>query len=64
MVVLLSTVTFPLTITGASVALADIRTDLDAGLAGTQWVVNGYNATFAAFLTRATEPADSTGSPA
>ncbi|BCJ36306.1 MFS transporter [Actinocatenispora thailandica] len=48
--VLLSTVTFPLTITGASVALPDIRSDLGAGLAGTQWVVNGYNATFAAFL--------------
>lgn len=47
---LLSTVTFPLTITGASVALPDLRGDLAAGLAGTQWVVNGYNATFAAFL--------------
>ncbi|WP_216209638.1 MFS transporter [Amycolatopsis aidingensis] len=48
--VLLSTSAFPLTITGASVALPDIRADLGAGLAATQWVVNGYNACFASFL--------------
>lgn len=48
--VLLSSLTFPLTITGASLALSGIREDLDAGLAATQWVVNGYNACFASFL--------------
>ncbi|WP_020672852.1 MFS transporter [Amycolatopsis nigrescens] len=49
-IVLLSSLTFPLTITGASVALPDIQSDLGAGLAATQWVVNGYNACFASFL--------------
>lgn len=49
-IILLSTLTFPLTITGASLALTDIRSDLDSGLAATQWVVNGYNASFAGFL--------------
>ncbi|MEU7002552.1 MFS transporter [Nonomuraea sp. NPDC046570] len=47
---MLSALTIPLTITGASVALPDIAADLDAGLAATQWVVNGYNAGFAGFL--------------
>ncbi|MEU6130721.1 MFS transporter [Saccharopolyspora sp. NPDC047091] len=40
----------PLTLTGASVALTDIQRDLGAGLAGAQWVVNAYSATFAGFL--------------
>ncbi|MGC4805100.1 MFS transporter [Micromonospora sp. DT233] len=48
--VLLSTVSLPLSLTGASVALPDIGRDLDAGLAGVQWVVNAYNATFASFM--------------
>ncbi|MEH1101773.1 MFS transporter [Micromonospora sp. CPCC 205561] len=48
--VLLSTLTLPVSLTGASVALPDIGRDLDAGLAGVQWVVNGYNATFASFM--------------
>ncbi|MDA2803274.1 MFS transporter [Nocardiopsis suaedae] len=48
--VLLSTLAFPLTITGASLALPGIRTGLDASLVSTQWVVNAYNACFAAFL--------------
>ncbi|WP_229399590.1 MFS transporter [Micromonospora okii] len=48
--VLLSTVALPVSLTGASVALPDIGRDLDAGLAGVQWVVNGYNATFASFM--------------
>ncbi len=61
MVVLLSTFTFPLTITGASVALTDIADDLDAGLAATQWVVNGYNACFASFLVFAGSLADVLG---
>ncbi|WP_037306543.1 MFS transporter [Amycolatopsis orientalis] len=60
-VVLMSTFTFPLTITGASVALTDIADDLDAGLAATQWVVNGYNACFASFLVFAGSLADVLG---
>ncbi|RGC69739.1 Multidrug resistance protein stp [Micromonospora sp. MW-13] len=48
--VLLSTVSLPISLTGASVALPEIGRDLDAGLAGVQWVVNGYNATFASFM--------------
>ncbi|MEV6910661.1 MFS transporter [Amycolatopsis sp. NPDC051071] len=60
-IVLMSTFTFPLTITGASVALTDIANDLDAGLAATQWVVNGYNACFASFLVFAGSLADVLG---
>lgn len=48
--VLLSTLSLPVSLTGASVALPDIGRDLDAGLASVQWVVNGYNATFASFM--------------
>ncbi|MEW2381485.1 MFS transporter [Micromonospora sp. NPDC047707] len=48
--VLLSTFSLPVSLTGASVALPDIGRDLDAGLASVQWVVNGYNATFASFM--------------
>ncbi|MGS2616401.1 MFS transporter [Micromonospora sp. LZ34] len=48
--VLLSTLSLPVSLTGASVALPDIGRDLDAGLAGVQWVVNAYNATFASFM--------------
>ncbi|MCT2593064.1 MFS transporter [Streptomyces sp. N2-109] len=50
MTVLLSSLMFPLTITGASVALPGITGDLGAGLAASQWVVNSYNAAFAGFL--------------
>ncbi|MGV9309049.1 MFS transporter [Nonomuraea sp. NPDC003727] len=50
LIILVSFLTIPLTITGASVALPGIRAELGAGLAATQWVVNGYNACFAAFL--------------
>ncbi len=48
--VLLSTLSLPVSLTGASVALPEIGRDLDAGLAGVQWVINGYNATFASFM--------------
>ncbi|MBO2446453.1 MFS transporter [Actinomadura barringtoniae] len=60
-IVLLPFLTFPLTITGASVALPDIRDDLHSSLAATQWVVNGYNATFASFLVLAGSLADVLG---
>ncbi|MFE0026088.1 MFS transporter [Amycolatopsis sp. NPDC059021] len=49
-IVLLARFTFPLTITGSSLALPDVRAQLGAGLSATQWVVNGYNACFAGFL--------------
>ncbi|MFT7838051.1 MFS transporter [Saccharothrix sp. BKS2] len=41
---------FPLTITGASVALPDLTGDLGVSPTGAQWVVTGYNLCFAAFL--------------
>ncbi|WP_233515224.1 MFS transporter [Marinitenerispora sediminis] len=59
--VLLSTLTFPLTITGAALALPDIRADLGADLAAAQWVVNAYNACFAGFLVFAGSLADVVG---
>ncbi len=59
--VLLSTLTFPLALTGASVALPDVQNDLDVGLTSAQWVVNSYNACFAAFLVSAGSIADAIG---
>lgn len=59
--VLLSTVALPITLTGASVALPDIGAELDASLAGVQWVVNAYNATFASFMLAAGSLADLMG---
>ncbi|WP_433263216.1 MFS transporter [Actinosynnema sp. CS-041913] len=50
MAVLLSSLSFPLTITGASVALPGLADDLNASPTGAQWVVTGYNLCFAAFL--------------
>ncbi|RKT56657.1 MFS transporter [Saccharothrix australiensis] len=48
--VLLSSAAFPLTITGASVALPGLADDLAASPTAAQWVVTGYNLCFAAFL--------------
>lgn len=48
--VLLSSLLFPLTITGASLALPGIEADLAPEPSALSWVVNGYNACFAAFL--------------
>ncbi|MBR8744365.1 MFS transporter [Nocardiopsis sp. MG754419] len=59
--VLLSTLTLPLALTGASVALPDVQTDLGVGLTSAQWVVNAYNACFAAFLVCAGTIADAVG---
>jgi MFS family permease len=59
--VLLSTLVFPLSITGASTALPDLQAQLGGGLAGAQWVVNAYNACFAAFLVVAGAVADAVG---
>ncbi|WP_236567680.1 MULTISPECIES: MFS transporter [unclassified Nocardiopsis] len=59
--VLLSTLTIPLAITGASVALPAIRADLGGALTAVQWVVNSYNVCFAAFLVCAGAVADALG---
>lgn len=59
--VLLSTLTFPLAITGASVALPAVQAELGGGLTALQWVVNSYNACFAAFLVCAGSVADAIG---
>lgn len=59
--VLLSTLLLPLALTGASVALPDIQRDLGVGLTSAQWVVNSYNACFAAFLVSAGSIADAVG---
>ncbi|MCE7011112.1 MFS transporter [Kibdelosporangium philippinense] len=59
--VLLSTLSIPITLTGASVALPSIATDLEAGLAATQWVVNGQIATFASFMLATGSLADMIG---
>ncbi|WP_394825694.1 MFS transporter [Pendulispora albinea] len=40
----------PFTLSGASVALTRITADLHTTLAATQWIVNGYCATFAGFM--------------
>ncbi|WP_374216350.1 MFS transporter, partial [Frankia sp. R82] len=48
--VLVVVTVFPLTITGSSVALSAIQSDLGARVIASQWVVNAYSATFAAFL--------------
>jgi MFS family permease len=59
--VLLSSLSLPITITGASVALPDIATDLSAALPAVQWVVNGYLATFASFMLATGSLADMVG---
>ncbi|WP_017602035.1 MFS transporter [Nocardiopsis lucentensis] len=59
--VLTSIFVLPLSITGASTALPAIQAEFGGGLAGTQWVVNAYNACFAAFLVSAGSVADAIG---
>ncbi|MFC6880774.1 MULTISPECIES: MFS transporter [Actinomadura] len=51
----------PVTATGAAEAQADIGADLHAGLAGTQWVVNAFFLTFAAFMASTGALADRVG---
>ncbi|MFJ6675695.1 MFS transporter [Actinosynnema sp. NPDC091369] len=48
--VCLTVVLFPLAITGSSVALPAINGEFHNSLAAGQWVVNGYNLTYAAFM--------------
>lgn len=49
-VLLLSTLTFPLTITGVSFALGGIQSYFHSNLVTTEWVAVGYNSFFAATL--------------
>ncbi|KOX14117.1 MFS transporter [Nocardiopsis sp. NRRL B-16309] len=58
---MLSTLVFPLSITGASTALPDMQARLGGGLTAAQWVINAYNACFAAFLVVAGSVADAVG---
>lgn len=46
----LASILFPVSIAGAAVALPNISAGLHADLTSVQWVVNGYNITFAAFM--------------
>ncbi|WP_091450064.1 MFS transporter [Actinokineospora iranica] len=59
--VLLAVLMFPITLTGASIALPDIREALHGDLAAVQWVVNAYNTTFAGFMLAAGGLADILG---
>ncbi|HYS36822.1 MAG TPA: MFS transporter [Pseudonocardiaceae bacterium] len=51
----------PISLTGASVALPGIGTDLHAGLVPLQWIVNGYDLVFASFMLAAGSMADRIG---
>ncbi|GLZ41278.1 MFS transporter [Actinokineospora sp. NBRC 105648] len=59
--VLLAVLMFPITLTGAAIALPDIREALHGDLASVQWVVNAYNTTFAGFMLAAGGLADILG---
>ncbi|MBN0044352.1 MFS transporter [Streptomyces actuosus] len=48
--VCLAVLVLPASLTGTSVALPDINSDLHVGLAPLQWVVNAYNLAFACFM--------------
>ncbi|GAA2990090.1 MFS transporter [Actinokineospora diospyrosa] len=58
---LLAVLMFPITLTGASIALPEIRATLHGDLASVQWVVNAYNTTFAGFMLAAGGLADIVG---
>jgi MFS family permease len=49
-VICLAAMLFPVSLTGAAVATPAIAADLHAGAGSVQWVVYGYNLTFAAFM--------------
>jgi EmrB/QacA subfamily drug resistance transporter len=57
----LASILFPVSIAGASVALPNIAASLHAGLTSAQWVVNGYDLTFAAFMLASGSLADVIG---
>jgi Major Facilitator Superfamily len=49
-IICLAVTLFPLSLTGASVALPDIASSLHASVSATNWVVSGYNLCFASFM--------------
>ena len=51
----------PMTLAGTSVALPKMGISLHASLLSLQWVINGYDLTFAAFMLAAGSVADSSG---
>lgn len=59
--VCLAVLVLPASLTGTSVALPSIATDLNSNLAPLQWVVNAYNLTFACFMLAAGSMADILG---
>ncbi|NED95085.1 MFS transporter [Phytoactinopolyspora alkaliphila] len=59
--VLLSSLMFPLQLTGASLALPGVSDELGADLTATQWIVNSYAGVFAAALAVAGTVADLLG---
>ncbi|MFC8720745.1 MFS transporter [Kitasatospora sp. NPDC057198] len=48
--VLLAALLLPLSLTGASVAMPGVAADFHSGLDANQWIVNGYDLTFAGFM--------------
>jgi len=59
--VCIACVLLPISLTGASVALPDIGISLHGGLAAVQWVVNGYDLTFAGIMLAAGSLSDRIG---
>jgi MFS family permease len=60
-VICLAVTLFPLSLTGASVALPDIAASLHASVSATNWVVSGYNLCFASFMLASGSLADLLG---
>lgn len=48
--VLLASLLLPVSLTGASVAMPGVAADMHSSLAADQWIVNGYDLTFAGFM--------------
>ena len=59
--VCIACVPLPISLTGASVALPDIGISLHGGIAAVQWVVNGYDLTFAGIMLAAGSLSDRIG---
>ncbi|MGQ4390578.1 MFS transporter [Streptomyces sp. SAS_270] len=59
--VVLASLLLPISLTGASVAMPGVAADFHNGLAAGQWIVNGYDLTFASFMLAAGSFADRFG---
>ncbi|WP_263169700.1 MFS transporter [Streptomyces sp. SCSIO ZS0520] len=57
----IATILLPMSLTGASVAMPGASEDFHNGLAAGQWIVNGYDLTFASFMLAAGSFADRFG---